>query len=125
MLLSLLIFLPFLGGIFMYLLPFFSEKQDPHGHTARWFSLAVTLVVFIVSVMQLLSGFDGSSAAMQFSEKLDWIPSFGISYYLGVDGISLFLVLLTTFLMPIIVLASYSVHSSVRAYPAHFGEVSL
>jgi NADH-quinone oxidoreductase subunit M len=116
MLLSLLIFLPLLGGILMYLLPFFSEKNDPHGHTARWFSLTVTVAVFIVSVLKVLSVFDGTSASMQFVEKIDWIPNLGISYYLGLDGISLYLVLLTTFLMPIIILASYSIHFSVRAY---------
>ena len=116
MILSLLIFLPLAGASLMYLSPFFTEKADPKGHTVRWYCLAITLLTFILSIFKLYCVFDGSNPGMQLQENIPWVPSFGISYNLGVDGISIYLVLLTTFLMPIVVLASYSVHISVRAY---------
>lgn len=115
--LSVLVFSPLLAAVLLYLLPFFSSKNDHEGSLSRGFSLIVTLAVFAISLF-MLGEFDGADAGYQFIEKTDWIPYFGISYYLGLDGISLWLVLLTTFLMPIVVLASSSVHQKVRGYLA-------
>jgi NADH-quinone oxidoreductase subunit M len=72
----------------------------------RWFSLLVTLVTFVVSI-KLLTSFE-TVAPMQMVKHVPWIPSLGISYKVGIDGISLFLVLLVTFIMPITVLGSFN-----------------
>ena len=53
---------------------------------------------------------------MQFVEKLPWIPSFGINYYVGIDGVSLFLILLTTFITPLSILASWHITKSIKEY---------
>jgi NADH-quinone oxidoreductase subunit M len=73
---------------------------------AKWLALWVTLGEFLVSA-GLWWAFDPTTAAMQFQVRHAWIPAWGISYHLGVDGISLFMVLLTTFTMPLAVLGSW------------------
>ncbi len=84
----------------------------------RWTALACTCLEFLVS-LPLWFGFDASSSAMQFTEVARWIPSPPIYYRLGVDGISLPLVLMTTFLMPLCVMGSWrSVHTRVRGFMA-------
>ncbi len=114
--LSAIIFLPLLGALFLYL-PSFRPAHDESGWRARNFALVISLVVFSLSIF-LLAGFSSDSAGLQFAERLAWIPAYGISYFVGLDGISLFLVVLTTFLMPIVVLASGSVKKDIRAYLA-------
>ena len=136
-LLSLITFLPLLGAIGLYLVPGFGAQAHigPHGadhgktghgdvpaesgadRGARRFALVITLLTFGLSLF-MLAGFDASSANYQFEEKSSWIPMYGVWYYLGLDGISLWLVILTTFLMPIVVIASRSVHHQVRGYLA-------
>ena len=115
--LSLLVFLPLLGCVLLAL-PVFSAASDPEGGRSRNFSMFVSLLTFVLSLF-LLGAFDGAQSAMQFTESRSWIPRFGIRYELGVDGISLFLVLLTTFLMPIVILASHSVKKHLRGYLAN------
>jgi NADH-quinone oxidoreductase subunit M len=73
----------------------------------RWLALVVSLVVFGLSC-QVWIAFDADNNGFQLAEQLSWIPQYGISYSLGVDGISLLLVLLTTFLIPIVILSSWS-----------------
>ena len=70
-------------------------------------ALGSSLAGFLLS-LELWSRFDSTSGAMQMVEHAPWIPDYGINYYLGVDGISLFLVVLTCFLLPIVLLASWS-----------------
>ena len=72
----------------------------------RQFALGVSLVAFAVSLL-LWARFDATSAAYQFVERYPWLPDFGVSYHVGVDGISLLLVVLTTFLTPIALLCSW------------------
>ena len=72
----------------------------------RWLSLLVTVATFAVTIA-LWAGFDAGSSEFQFVERYAWIPSFGIDYYVGVDGISLLLVVLTGFLSPIALLSSW------------------
>ena len=72
----------------------------------RWLALAVSLATFGVT-LALWIGFDSSSAEFQFVERVPWIPRFGIDYYIGIDGISLMLVVLTGFLTPIALLSSW------------------
>jgi len=90
-LLSIITFLPLLGAIVVILVP---------GDTAKkWLALLVTLVTFVISLL-LLANWQ-PVAEMQFVEELPWFPPLDMRYAMGVDGISLFLVLLTTLLMPI------------------------
>ena len=83
-------------------------------------ALVTTLVVFALSVY-MFTGFDKSSADFQFVEKFDWLPALGSSYKMGVDGISIFFVLLSTLLTPICILASWeSIKKRVREYMMAF-----
>ena len=112
-LISLIIFLPLVAAVLLYL-PVFSGSDEKTYAKARGFAYVITIINFLFSLL-FLKGFD-PTGGMQFKETYEWIPSFGISYAVGIDGISLWLVLLTTFLMPIIVIASSSVHNRVRGY---------
>src|SRR5947207_1120847 len=87
-------FLPALGALVLLFVP---RRTDA---TFKVGGLAVSLVAFLLSV-SLFVGFDDAVAAFQFEEVRAWMPGFGISYHLGIDGISLLLVLLTTFLTPV------------------------
>jgi len=99
-LLSLIIFFPLLGvGLLIFL---DRERKE----TIRWVTLIVTLLEFLFS-LPLFFQFRVDTAAMQFVEKVPWIPEYGIFYFLGIDGISLFLVLLTTFLTVVSILACW------------------
>ena len=98
--LSILIFLPIVGiGILIIL--------DRKRHKAlKVATLIISVVEFLVS-LPLWFNFNNGTAAMQFVERHPWIPSYGISYYVGIDGFSLLLIMLTTFLTPICVLATW------------------
>ncbi|MBI3179633.1 MAG: NADH-quinone oxidoreductase subunit M, partial [Deltaproteobacteria bacterium] len=109
-LLSVIVLLPMLGAILALAFP----KSEYSG--VRGFAFAVTLVDLGLAVWAWLR-FDNSATGMQMVESLPWIPSLGISYSLGVDGLSILLVVLTTFLAPIVVLATYGdVHERAREY---------
>ena len=101
-LLSTLIWLPILGGIAVLAL------GDRRVELARWVALTTALATLALSI-PLYTGFDTTTAAFQFVEQLPWIPAFNANYYLGVDGISLPLVLLTTFVTVPVVIAAWTV----------------
>ncbi len=101
-LLSLLIWLPIVAGAVLLCV------GDRSVERARRFALAVAGVVFLLS-LPLWFGFEGGTAAMQFVERAPWIPAFGIDYYLGVDGISMPLLVLTTFSTLLVVAAAWEV----------------
>jgi NADH-quinone oxidoreductase subunit M len=101
MLLSTIIFLPLLGAIVIAAIGRFTGESVVKG-----IALVVSLLTFIVS-LALYTEFDDAAPDMQFVEQRPWIPGLGISYHLGVDGISLWLVLLTTFITPICGLAAW------------------
>ena len=83
---------------------------------ARQLALVVSLLVFALSIV-LWAKFDPTSPTIQFVETHQWLPDFGISYHIGVDGISLVLVVLTTFLTPIAILCSWeSIEKRVREF---------
>ena len=107
--LSLITFLPIIGVILI--LSIDSKKQE----LVRITSLLVSVVVFFIS-LPLYFNFDARAYEMQFVEKLPWIPSFGINYYVGIDGVSLFLILLTTFITPLSILASWHITKSIKEY---------
>ena len=94
-----LIFLPAILALIVLVLP--NEKL------VRWVSLVGSAGVFVASLV-LLGTYDPSTAAIQLAERYEWIPSVGISYFVGLDGISIWLVLLTTFLTPLVVLGSWT-----------------
>src|SRR5712692_5132102 len=94
MLLTAVTFLPALGGLALLLVPRRVASALKVG------GLVVTLATLLLSV-PLYVGFDGDVADFQFEEARAWMPDFGISYHLGIDGISLLLLLLTTFLIPV------------------------
>ncbi|HUN64846.1 MAG TPA: NADH-quinone oxidoreductase subunit M [Bacteroidota bacterium] len=109
-LLSLTIMLPLAGGIVLLLIP--REKPE----AARWFGMAVAVATFVASLF-LWSGFRNGEPMMQFQEQHSWIPAFNISYHVGIDGMALLLVLLTTLLTPIAMLCSWtSITERVRQY---------
>ncbi len=99
-----LLLLPALGAALLF---FFARGDDAaSAQKARWMALATTVVTFAASLIMLLPAFDNTTAAYQFVERKEWLAS-GVTYYLGIDGISLPLLLLTTFLMPLCLLSSW------------------
>jgi NADH-quinone oxidoreductase subunit M len=109
-LLSFIIFLPTIGAIL--LLAFNSKK---HG-LIRSFAFLVAMVDFLFSLL-LLPNFQRGVAHFQFVEKIDWIPAIGASYHVGVDGISLLLVLLSSFLGPIVILSTWkAINTQVKEF---------
>ncbi|HEY8535756.1 MAG TPA: NADH-quinone oxidoreductase subunit M, partial [Vicinamibacterales bacterium] len=112
-LLTLLIAVPLAGSVLVLLLPGRGEQAAP---LIRKAGLGVSLVVFALALL-LWARFDPASADFQFVERYAWIPAFGISYHVGVDGISLWLVVLTAFLTPIALLSSWeSVERKTREF---------
>jgi len=107
--LSWLTFLPLIGGAMIL----FTRKDDLRSH--RLIATVFAAGAFLLS-LALLPTFNAASAEMQFVELRSWIPSLGVGYHLGVDGLSLPLVLLTTFLTLIAVIASFGIENRTREY---------
>ncbi len=114
--LSVTTFLPLVGAIIVYL----SRGDDEAARrNSRWIALWTTLITFGVSVL-LVMRFDPSNADFQFVEKASWLAT-GITYHMGVDGISLPLVILTTAIMPFCIIASWkAITNRVREYMMAF-----
>ncbi len=112
-LLSLLIWLPIIGGAVTL---FFGDQRAAH---ARVFALLLAIITFVLSLA--LFGMDQSSAAMQFTETHTWIPTFKIGYNLGVDGISVALIVLTSLVTILVLLGAWtSIDRRVHQYFASF-----
>ena len=107
--LDIVIFAPLLGAVLVGLIP--KERVE----TVRFAALAVTLVTFIIS-LGILVEFDQAEAGFQMGSSLQWIPEWGVGYETGIDGVSLWMVMLTTFLMPLGVLASWSITKRAKPY---------
>jgi NADH-quinone oxidoreductase subunit M len=103
-LLTILILLPVAGAVALVGYSFVASKREEH---YRWIALVTTVAVFIVSLL-LLRGIGASGAEFRFEQNVSWIGSIGARYHIAVDGISLWLVLLTTLLMPIAILSSWT-----------------
>jgi len=101
--LSLSIWLPIVGGFAVL-----AAAGDDRPARARLLALAVAALTFLVTV-PLFTSFDSSTAAMQFVERTPWVESFNIEYFLGIDGISMPLILLTSFTTVLVVLAGWEV----------------
>ena len=115
--LSLTIFLPLIGVLFILLV---RGNDETAARNARYAALWTSIATFIVSIF-LWINFDVGTADFQFVEKHQWIPAYQIYYHLGVDGISMLFVLLSTALTPLCVLASWKViKERVREYMIAF-----
>lgn len=101
-LLSLLIWLPIFSGILVIFI------GNNRANTARWVSVIISILVFMMS-LNLYTGFDSSTHLMQFVEKASWISQFNIHYHIGVDGISMPLIILTTFSTILVIVAGWEV----------------
>lgn len=114
-LLSLAIWVPIVAGILVLL-----TGGDKNASTARWVALAGALLAFAVTI-PLYTGFDFANGGFQFQEGYQWIPSFNIHYHLGADGISVPLILLTSFTTVLVVIAGWEVITKrVAQYMASF-----
>ena len=115
--LSTITFLPLLGVAFLLLV---RGDAATVARNSRLVALWTSIVTFALALV-LIGSFDISNPGYQFVENVPWLPEFGISYHLGVDGISLFFVALTTFLTPICIIASWeSIQNRVREYMVAF-----
>ena len=114
-LLSIITFIPAVAALIMAL---FLRGDDKAAETnAKWLALLATIATFLVSLF-LLIGFDPANTGMQFVEEYAWIA--GLNYKMGVDGISILFVMLTTFLMPITILSCWGVQTRVKEYMIAF-----
>ena len=102
-LLSVAIWLPIvLGSVLLAI------GRDQNANTVRWVALLAAIASFLVTI-PLVTNFELGSAAMQFQEKLPWIERFNVAYHLGVDGISVWFVLLTSFITIVVVISAWEV----------------
>src|SRR6266850_7988863 len=105
--------LPVAGAV---LLLFIGNADGQRNGLIRWITLIVSIAVFGVT-LAIWASFNPGSAEFQLVERHPWIPSFGIDYYVGIDGISLLLVVLTGFLTPLALLSSWeSIHEKTKAF---------
>ena len=103
-------FFPLAGAILLFFVP------KTKGEFIKWMTLVISLVEFVIS-LPLFIYFNEGTAGMQFVERIPWIPEWGVSYFIGVDGISLLLILLTTFLTVLCILSSWrSVERMIKEY---------
>ena len=107
--LTIVTFTPALGALLILL------HNRTHVRSIRAFAVTVAVLSFVFS-LHLIAHFDSGSPEFQYVVDLPWIPSFGIQYHMGVDGISLFLILLTTVLTPLAMLASWSITERTKEY---------
>jgi NADH-quinone oxidoreductase subunit M len=109
-LLSIVTFLPLAGGLLLLVFQRLSEEMW------KRLAFAITLLTFVLS-LGLWTGFDATRTGFQFVERAPWLPDYGVSYFVGIDGVSLLLVVMTTFLMPIVLLAAWhDIKRSLRSY---------
>ncbi len=116
-LLTITTFLPLVGALFILTI---RGDAPVVARNARNVALLTSVATFLVSLL-IWANFDSSTAAFQMVDKATWLPGFNIAYHLGVDGISLFFVLLSTFLTPLCILASWeSIEKRVKEYMISF-----
>ena len=115
-LLSAIIFMPFVGGIIIL----FIKEDENTANNIKWSAFLTSIGVFILSLILWLQ-FDYSYSSYQFEEKFRWFADFNFFYHIGVDGISLFMILLSTFLVPICILASWNnIKMKIKEYMLSF-----
>ncbi len=115
--LSLMTVLPLIGAFFIFTI---RGDKDTVARNAKFTALYTSLFTFALSVY-MLGRFDGSSAEFQFVERYEWFPSLGIAYHMGVDGISIFFIVLSALLTPLCILASWdAIKTRVKEYMIAF-----
>jgi NADH-quinone oxidoreductase subunit M len=114
--LSMLIWLPIVGGIAVLVFGDAGDSKSTRAGGMRMLALGVSLLTFLLSVF-LYRNFDTAVASMQFVERVPWIETLRVEYFLGVDGISAPLILLTTFITPLVVIAGWD---SIKSRPAQY-----
>lgn len=114
-LLSITTFIPAIAAAILAL--FLRGEDDAAQRNAKWLAMAATVMTFIVSLF-ILFGFDPQNTEFQFVEDRDWIM--GLNYKMGVDGISILFVMLTTFLMPLVIASCWDVKTRVKEYMIAF-----
>lgn len=114
-LLNLLIWLPIIGGVFVFI-----TGDDKNPNVSRYLALFTVLLTLFIC-LPLLNGFDANTFSMQFVDEASWMPALGIQYSLGIDGLSLLLIILTVFTNLIVILATWdSITERVGQYLAAF-----
>ncbi len=114
--LSLLIWLPIAGGAAVLFIGDGDGVESRRAGQMRWVALGISLLTLIASI-PLYTNFDTTTAAMQFVERTWWIGALNVEYYLGVDGISAPLILLTTFITPLVVIAGWD---TIKSRPSQY-----
>ncbi|MGR3319720.1 MAG: NADH-quinone oxidoreductase subunit M [Candidatus Anammoxibacter sp.] len=107
--LTLITFFPLIGAIRILFVKGSNEKK------IKKLALISSIMTFLFSV-HLFFNFDSGTSDFQFEQNISWIPGFGINYHVGIDGISILLLLLTTFFTPICILASWSIKDRIKEY---------
>src|SRR5215204_1331449 len=108
-LLSLILFVPAIAAVIILFLP------DGENRLFRWFAMGTSLIPLVLSLVSWFR-FDANQPGFQFEEAYVWYEAIGSSFHLGVDGLSLTMVLLTTLLTPLAILASFSINDRVKPY---------
>lgn len=98
------LFMPLVGLI---VLLFMRDESESDKDSIKWTAFGFSMATFVLSLVMLVR-FDNAETGLQMAQRVDWLPSLGISYYVGVDGLSMLLVLLTTIIMPIAIFSSFS-----------------
>ncbi|GAB4519631.1 MAG: NADH-quinone oxidoreductase subunit M [Anaerolineae bacterium] len=98
------LFLPLVG---LTILLFMNEQDAQQKSAIRWVAFGFSIATFLASLLMAFN-FDNSNPGLQMAQRNDWLPQLGISYYVGVDGLSLLLILLTTIIMPIAIWSSFN-----------------
>src|SRR5271163_3593164 len=101
--LTLITFIPIAGMVLVLALP------DAMKNASKWIAVAATFLQLLIAIY-LYNNFDTTTSAVQFAEKAAWMPSYHISYFIGVDGISISMILLTALIMFISVFASFGIN---------------
>ena len=109
--LSLSILFPIVGSL---LVPFIPDAGD--GKQVRWYALGITLITFLITVAAYLYGYDPTSSALQLSERVNWLPDLGLTWAVGADGLSMPLILLTSFITSLACLAAWPVTFKPRLF---------
>ena len=115
-LLSFLIWFPIAGGVLLLLIGDSGDGKSARAGIMRLAALAFSLLTFLASVGLYLE-FNNAERAMQFVERVPWVETFNVWYYLGVDGLSAPLILLTTFITPLVVIAGWD---TIKTRPAQY-----
>ena len=115
--LSLITWLPLAGCVVIMMV---RGDEDTVASNARWTALWTSLLVLVLSLVLWVS-FDQSEPGFQFNESLSWMPEYNVGYKMGVDGISVLFVLLSTLLTPICILSAWeAIHTKVREFMLSF-----